>query len=95
MDQVAKMQVGEFKGNVAFTLTYTNGDSKLVIMNVAIAESFVEQLGKVCHELRYVERQMAGSPGFVDGVGLGEHVSMHLTPPSLGAGSGDGTSVTS
>jgi hypothetical protein len=82
MDQVAKMQVGEYKGNCAFTITYTSGDTKLVIMQVGIAESFVEQLSKVIHELRYVERQMAGSPGFSEGVGIGEGVSMQLTQPT-------------
>lgn len=79
MDQVAKIQVGEFKGNCAFTITYTSGDSKLVIMGVDIAERFVDQLSKVIHELRYVERQMGHA--FVDGVGLGESVGISLTQP--------------
>lgn len=79
--QIQKLEVGMLDGKAGFTMTDTDGQKEHFLFSVGIAEELANGLLGVCHQLRYVERQL-GVPG--DAIGVRDVSNVRLSPPNEG-----------
>lgn len=77
MRKAIEVLVGMYDGKAGFTLVYDNGEREHFLFRVELAEQLAVNIQHVCHQLRYLERQMSGAPG--DQIGVSEFVNVKLS----------------